>query len=119
MLIFRGADLILQLFYYFLINFIGFVVSFPFQVLADALPQEQSWRIQESVDEVKAATAILPLKQPRELLSLKFCDSMPKAELQELAAVLQTSEFEGKLSLDLRHSSETCDEMVKQLKEAK
>ena len=90
------------------------------QVVAGVLVQEKEWKI-ESVEEIRAATALLPHKQATDGLSVGLQIPTP-TELQPLLGAVEATGFEGKLRLALNHSYSNdipCDEPVQQLKGAK
>ena len=90
------------------------------QVVAGVLVQEEKWKI-ESVEEIRAATALLPYKQPSDELRVVLYFSTP-SELKPLLGAVKATEYEGKLRLNLDHSRSNnilCDEQVQQLKGAK
>ena len=92
------------------------------QVAAGVLVQEKEWRIR-SVEEIKAATALLPHQQPTDGLSVELDSSTSTpTELQPLLGAVRATGYEGELRLDLKHSYDNripCDEQVQQLKGAK
>ena len=90
------------------------------QVVAGVLDQEKKWKI-NSVEEIRAATALLPHKQPSETLCVGLTSPAP-IELKPLLAAVRAAGYEGNLFLFLSHSHSAkipCDEQVQQLKGAK
>ena len=93
-------------------------------MVAGVLVQEKEWKI-ESVEEIRAATALWPHKQPTDGLRVEldsFTPTPPPTELQPLWGAVEAAGFEGELWLDLFHSYYNkipCDEQVQQLKGAK
>ena len=90
------------------------------QVVAGVLVQEKEWKI-ESVEEIRAATALLPHKQPTDELRVELDSSTP-TELQPLLGAVEAAGYEGELRLPLGHSHDNkipCDEQVQQLRGAK
>ena len=90
------------------------------QVVAGVLVQEQEWWIR-SVEEIKAATALLPHKQPTLELTVVLDGSTP-TELKPLLGSFTATGYEGRLRLALTESYLNripCDEQVQQLKGAK
>ena len=88
--------------------------------MAGVLVQEKEWEIR-SVEEIRAAAALLPHKQPTDGLRIEL-DSSTSTELQPLLGAVKAVGYEGKLRLDLGHSYHNkipCDEQVQQLKGAK
>ena len=91
------------------------------QVVAGILVQEKEWGIR-SVEGIKAATALLPHKQPTDGLRVELGGSTP-TELKPLLGAVTATGYEGELRLSLWHSYHNtiipCDEQVQQLKGAK
>ena len=89
-------------------------------MVAGVLVQKKEWKI-ESVEGIRAATALLPHKQPTDELRVGLDGSTP-TELEPLWGAVEAAGFEGELWLDLFHSYYNkipCDEQVQQLKGAK
>ena len=89
-------------------------------MVAGVLVQEKEWEIW-SVEEIKAATALLPHKQPTDVLRVVL-DGSTSTELKPLLGAVKAAGYEGELWLDLLHSYRNkipCDEQVQQLKGAK
>ena len=89
-------------------------------MVAGVLVQEKEWEIW-SVEGIKAAAALLPHKQPTDVLRVEL-DSFTPTELQPLLGAVKAAGYEGELSLDLWHSFNNdipYDEQVQQLKGAK
>ena len=90
------------------------------QVAGGVLVQEEEWEI-SSVEEVRAATVLLPHKQPSDELRVVLDRSRP-TELKPLLAAVKAAGYEGKLCLTLLHYYRCkipCDEQMQQLKGAK
>ena len=91
------------------------------QVVAGVLVQEKEWEI-KSVEEIRAATAVLAHKQPTDGLSVDLRSSTP-TELKPLLGAVKAAGYEGELLLFLRHPYHNTiipyDEQVQQLKGAK
>ena len=87
--------------------------------MAGIFVQEKEWKIR-SVEGIRAATALLPHKQPTDVLRVEL-DSSTSTELQPLWGAVKATGYEGKLGLSLWHSFNKipCDEQVQQLKGAK
>ena len=90
------------------------------QIVAGVLVQEKEWEIR-SVEGIRAATALLPHKQPTDGLSVVL-DSSTSTELKPLLGAVKATGYEGKLRLTPLHFHDNkipCDEQVQQLMEAK
>ena len=90
------------------------------QVVVGVLVQEKEWKIR-SVEEIRAAAALLFHKQPTDGLRVEL-DSSTSTELKPLWGAVKAAGYEGELRLDLWHSYGNdipCDEQVQQLKGAK
>ena len=86
-------------------------------MLASVLVQEKEWELR-SVEEIRAATALLPHKLPKDVLRVVLDRSRP-TEMKPLLAAVKAAGYEGKLRLEqerLSVKSIPCDELVQQLK---
>ena len=95
----------------------GFTAGFALQVVAGVMQREEKWEIYDD-DEVKAATALLPFKQPGKELRVVLQDSTPTPALHQLAATIKQTAFGGELVMELSHSHSNfihCDDLVKDL----
>ena len=89
-------------------------------MVAGVFVQEEEWEI-SSVEEIRAATALLFHKPPTDGLSVEL-DSSTSTELKPFLGAVKATGYEGKLRLDLCHFylyKIPCDEQVQQLKGAK
>ena len=80
----------------------GFAFFLLPQVVAGVLVQEKEWEIR-SVEGIKAAAALLPHKQPTDVLRVEL-DSSTSTELKPLLGAVKATGYEGELWLDLLHS---------------
>ena len=90
--------------------------------MADALPPEEEWKVFNSVEAAKTATALFAHRHPKELLSIYFDPPTPREPLRALASAVKESGYEGELSMELWHENQnfvSCDEFVKELKGAR
>ena len=89
-------------------------------MVAGVLVQEKEWEIR-SVEEIKAATALLAHKQPTDGLRVEL-DSSTSTELKPLLGAVKATGYEGKLlltPLDSYDNKIPCDEQVQQQKGTK
>ena len=71
------------------------------QIVAGVLVQEKEWEIM-SVEEIRAAAALLAHKQPTDGLSVKL-DGSSSTELKPLLCAVKARGYEGKLRLTPLH----------------
>ena len=91
-------------------------------MVAGVLVQEEEWEIR-SVEEIRAAAALSPHKQPTDWMRVELDSPTPTpTELKPLLGAVKAAGYKGKLRLTLGYSYRNkipCDEQVQQLKGAK
>ena len=86
-------------------------------MVAGVLVQEKEWEIC-SVERMRAAAALLPHKQPTDLVRVESDMYTPTTELKPVLGAVKAAGYEGKLRLDLMHYLNKIP-CVQQLKGAK